>query len=95
MLEKEPEYAEFKQNMGGGIPGIQYAVSDLNFDGKNEIIVRLIHEYSFRDRRNNVQTYIYAQTSKGLIKILDIMAGEVAAFAGAYMDLKTLQRLKV
>lgn len=78
ILDKEPEFAEFKKNLSGSIPGIEFATTDLNFDGKKEIVVRLLHEYFFRDKRNNVQIYVFAQTSKGLIKIFDAKAGDIA-----------------
>lgn len=77
-LEKEPKFAEFKEKFSGGIPGIDVSMVDLNFDNKQEIVVRLLHDYHFRDANNNVQTYVFAQTSKGLIKIFDAMAGDVA-----------------
>jgi hypothetical protein len=56
------------------IPYLQYGFVDLNSDHKNEIIVRFAEEYEFRDRHNNVDTHIFAQTSKGLVQILETQA---------------------
>ncbi len=93
-LNKEKEFSEFKAKMGGGIPYIEISTVDLNFDEKKEIVVRLLHEYSFRDRRNNIQTYIYAQTSRGLIKIFDAMAGDIALKNKGIHGLKNIAAFK-
>jgi hypothetical protein len=68
----EKFYEEFKY-----APYLQYAFIDLNMDGKNEIVVRFVEEYDFRDRYDNVDHHIFAQTSKGLIEILYVQAWEL------------------
>ncbi len=56
------------------IPYLQYGFVDLNSDRKNEIVVRFAEEYEFRDRHNNIDTHVFAQTSKGLVQILETQA---------------------
>ena len=56
---------------------MQISFYDLNLDGKPEIIARFFEEYHFRDGNDNIKTYIFAQTSKGLFKIFDTMAGDL------------------
>lgn len=56
------------------IPYLQYAFVDLNYDGKNELIVRFAETYEFRDKYNNIDTHVFAQTSKGLVQIMETRA---------------------
>jgi hypothetical protein len=60
------------------VPYMQYATTDLNGDGKPEIVARFIEEYAFIDEQQNVNTYIFAYTSKGLFKIFDAQAIDIA-----------------
>jgi hypothetical protein len=66
-------YKEFQY-----VPYIQYETFDLNGDGKPEILARFTEQYAFRDKNNNVDTHIFAYTSKGLIQILEMKAFDVA-----------------
>lgn len=56
------------------IPYLQYGFVDLNSDRKNEIVVRFAEAYEFRDRQDNLDTHVFAQTSKGLVQILETRA---------------------
>lgn len=71
------EFAEFKKEFLT-IPMFQTALADLNGDGKPEIFARFSEEYYFRDSKDNTKTYVFAYTSKGIINILDVMAGDLA-----------------
>lgn len=66
-------YEEF-----GYIPYLQYATADLNNDGNPEIIARFTEEYAFRDSNNNVDTHIFAYTTRGLIEIFEAQAFDIA-----------------
>lgn len=66
-------YKEFQY-----VPMLQYARFDLNGDGKDEILARFTEEYAFRDQQNNVDTHIFAYTSKGLIEIAMFQAFDIA-----------------
>ena len=65
-------YKEYKY-----MPYLHYALVDLNGDKKNEVIVRFAEEWEFRDKFNNLDTHIFAQTSKGLIEILETQAAQI------------------
>lgn len=60
------------------VPYMQYAMTDLNNDGKPEILARFIEEYAFTDENGNVDTFVFAYTRKGLIKIFEDQAIDVA-----------------
>lgn len=66
-------YKEFQY-----VPMLHYARFDLNGDGNDEILARFAEEYAYRDANNNVDTHIFAYTSKGLIQILEMQAFDVA-----------------
>lgn len=66
-------YKEFQY-----MPYLQYATFDLNGDGKPEILARFVEEYAFRDEQNNVDTHIFAYTSKGLIEIFQGQVFDIA-----------------
>ena len=66
-------YEEFQY-----MPYIQYETFDLNGDGKPEILARFTEPYAYRDENDNVDTHIFAYTSKGLIQILEIQAFDIA-----------------
>lgn len=60
------------------VPYMQYAFTDLNGDGKPEIIARFTEEYAFTDEYENVDTHIFAYTKKGLIQIFEDQAIDIA-----------------
>lgn len=66
-------YAEFQY-----VPYLQYSTADLNGDGKPEIIARFVEEYAFRDNNNNVDTHVFAYTTRGLIEVLEVQAHNLA-----------------
>jgi hypothetical protein len=56
------------------VPVFYYGFVDLNNDNKNEIIVQFRDEFLFTDQLGNTDTHIFAQTSKGLIQVLETRA---------------------
>lgn len=60
------------------MPYLQYATTDLNGDGKPEIIARFVEEYAYRDKDNNVDTHVFAYTTRGLIEVLEVQAFDMA-----------------
>ncbi len=67
------EYKDYHFHM----PYLEYAFIDLNYDGKNEIIARFQDDYIFIDRHGNTNTYFFAQTSKGLLPVLEAQTTKV------------------
>ena len=84
--DKIQEYKDYHFHM----PYLQYAFIDLNFDGKNEVIARFQGDYIFIDRHGNTDTYFFAQTSKGLLPILEEQTSKIGlgrANAGGLRDI--------
>jgi hypothetical protein len=66
-------YKEFQY-----VPMLHYSRFDLNGDGKDEILARFTEEFAYRDANNNVDTHIFAYTTKGLIEIAQFQAFDIA-----------------
>ncbi len=66
----EEEIAPMKEQIGSS-PWLSFAFVDLNYDGKDEILVNVQDEYILVDDYGNTYVHGFAQTSRGLIKIFE------------------------
>lgn len=68
------EPLSYYKNKYGSAFHLFFSFSDLNRDGRDEIFVQLNEQYEFRDQHGNVDTYLFAQTSKGFRQIMHVKA---------------------
>lgn len=71
-----------------------FSFSDLNRDGRDEIFVQLNEQFEFRDQFGNVDTYLFAQTSRGFRQIMHIQAREIGIGTPDQSGLKRIYAYK-